>query len=415
MRPEFATLASLNGTIAMTNRMHVAPFALLGNHRLLWRIFVALALALLLCGASIALAGPREQAARIHDRLAGVPADDATIDAMVTAGLPGGAATLAMNNPNFYAVTLKNFAAPWTNRDQSPFVPLNDYVTLVMGMVRDGVPFNEILTTNLLYTGPADVIPAPSASSNAHFEKLEERMRDPLFHQSQLVPTTQSAIYGTPPDATAGVMTTRAAAEAFFIAGTNRAMFRFTLINHMCMDMEQVLDTSIAPDRIRQDVSRSPGGDSRVFMNNCIGCHAGMDPLAQAFAYYDFDETLGRMIYDATEVHPKYFNNDTTFAEGFVTPDNSWHNHWRQGQNALIGWSSTLPGQGIGASSLGRELAATDAFAQCQVKKVFKAVCLRDPVDAADRAQIGNMTNTFRGNYNLKQVFADSAGYCMGN
>ncbi len=397
----------------MTNRMHVAPFAPLGSHRLLWRIFVVLAL--LLCGASVVLAGPREQAARIHDRLAGVPADDAAIDAMVTAGLPGGAATIAMNNPNFYAVTLKNFAAPWTNRDQSPFVPLNDYITLVMGMVRDDVPFNQILTTNLLYTGPADVTPLPSASSNAHFEALEERMRDPIFHQSQLVPTTQNAIYGTLPEATAGVMTTRAAAEAFFIAGTNRAMFRFTMMNHMCMDMEQVLDTSIAPDRIRQDVSRSPGGDSRVFMNNCIGCHAGMDPLAQAFAYYDFDETLGRMVYDATEVHPKYFNNDTTFAEGFVTPDNSWHNHWRQGQNALIGWSSTLPGQGIGASSLGQELAATDAFAQCQVKKVFKAVCLRDPVDAADRTQIGNMTNTFRGNYNLKQVFAESAGYCMGN
>ena len=88
-------------------------------------------------------------------------------------------------------------------------------------------------------------------------------------------------------------MTTRAAAEAFFIAGTNRAMFRFTLMNHMCMDWSRCMDTSRPPDRIRQDVSRSPGGDSRVFLNNCIGCHAGMDPMAQAFAYYDFDETAG--------------------------------------------------------------------------------------------------------------------------
>jgi hypothetical protein len=182
------------------------------------------------------------------------------------------------------------------------------------------------------------------------------------------------------------------------------------------MDMEQVLDTSIAPDRIRQDVSRSPGGDSRVFMNNCIGCHAGMDPLAQAFAYYTFDPTAGRMIYDSTAVHPKYFNNDTTFPDGFVTPNDSWHNHWRQGQNALIGWDQALPGQGAGAKSLGEELAGTQAFAQCQVQKVFKAVCLRDAVDAADRAQIGTMTNTFRSNnYNLKQVFAETAGYCMGN
>jgi len=400
----------------MSSRMHLAPmFALLTSHTSLWRFFVALAL--LLCAVTVALAGPREQAARIHDRIAGVPADEATLTVMA-ASLPGNpttAANLAMSNPNFYAVTLKNFVAPWTNRDQSAFVPLNDYIVLVMGMVRDNVPFNQILTADLLYVAPG-VSPGPSVSSNAHFEALEQRMREPTFNPSELQSAQQSVTYGTPSGATAGAMTTRAAAEAFFIAGTNRAMFRFTLMNHMCMDMEQVLDTSIAPDRIRQDVSRSPGGDSRVFMNNCIGCHAGMDPLAQAFAYYDFDETSSRMIYDTSAVHPKYFNNDTTFADGFITPDDAWHNHWRLGQNALLGWSQALPGQGTGAKSLGEELAGTQVFAQCQVQKVFKAVCLRDAVDQADRNQIAAMTNTFRnGGYNLKQVFAESAGYCMGN
>jgi hypothetical protein len=396
--------------------MHLAPtFALLTSHTSLWRFFVVLAL--LLCGVSVALAGPREQAARIHDRLAGVPADEATLTAMAASlpGNPAAAATLAMNNPNFYAVTLKNFVAPWTNRDQSAFVPLNDYIVLVMGMVRDNVPFNQILTADLLYVAPG-VSPGPSVSSNAHFAALEDRMREPTFNQSELQPAQQSATYGTPMGATAGAMTTRAAAEAFFIAGTNRAMFRFTLMNHMCLDMEQVHDTSIAPDRIRQDVSRSPGGDSRVFMNNCIGCHAGMDPLAQAFAYYTFDDTAQRLMYTPGAVQPKYFNNDTTFADGFITPDDTWHNHWRQGQNALLGWSQALPGQGIGAKSLGEELAGTQVFAQCQVQKVFKAVCLRDAVDQADRNQIAAMTNTFRnGGYNLKQVFAESAGYCMGN
>ncbi len=110
----------------------------------------------------------------------------------------------------------------------------------------------------------------------------------------ELVQTTQSGTYGLPPAATAGAITTRAAAEAFFIAGTNRAMFRFTLINHMCMDLEQVHDIDDRAGPIRQDVSRSPGGDSRVFLNNCIGCHAGMDPMAQAFAYYNFDERHGQ-------------------------------------------------------------------------------------------------------------------------
>jgi len=389
------------------------------NQRFVWWLFVATAM--ILSGVSAALAGPREQAERIHDRLAGVPPSEAVLDSMTTAiagnasSGPLAAANIAMQNPNFYGVTLKNFAAPWTNRDQSVFVPLNDYIALVIGMVRDDVPFNQILTGDLLYVAPG-VAPAASAASNDHFAALETRMRQPTFNQSELQQTTQSGTYGTPSAATAGAITTRAAAEAFFIAGTNRAMFRFTLMNHMCMDMEQVHDTSIVPDQIRQDVSRSPGGDSRVFLNNCIGCHAGMDPLARAFAYYNFNTTSGRIEYTAGQVQPKYFNNNATFGDGFITPDDAWNNHWRQGQNALIGWNTNLPGAGNGAKSLGTELAGSHAFAQCQVTKVFKAVCLRAPGDSADRAEVESMTSSFvGGGYQMKPLFAESAKYCMGN
>jgi hypothetical protein len=404
--------------MVMLNSRMLRNFAVtaLTSHRVMWRAF--LIVALLLSGVSFALAGPREQAQRIHDRLAGVPPTDAVLNQMeLQVGSNAVAAAMtAMDNPSFYAVTLKNFAAPWTNRDQNVFVPLNDYTALVIGLVKDEEPFDQILYGDMLYVGQG-VAPAPSPSSNAHYDALEQRMLEPGFDpQTQLVQTTQSSVYGLPPAATAGAMTTRAAAEAFFIAGTNRAMFRFTLVNHMCMDLEQVHDTSIVPDRIRQDVSRSPGGDSRVFLNNCIGCHAGMDPLAQAFAYYNYNDVSGSIEYTPGSVQPKYFNNEETFADGFVTPDDSWNNYWREGRNALIGWSPTLPGSGSGAKSLGRELAGTDAFAQCQVRKVFKAVCLREPGDQADRTQVATMTSSFRSNnYNLKRVFAESAVYCMGN
>ncbi len=379
-----------------------------------WHFFVVAALCL--AGISAALAGPREQAQRIHDRLAGVPPSDAILSQMEAqiGSNPIGAAMLAMDNPAFATVTLKNFAAPWTNRDQSPFVNLNDYIALVIGMVINDVPFDQILYGDILYVEAGQ--PLPTRDSNAHYVALENNMQDPAFNPAtDLIQTTQSAAYGLPGTATAGAMTTRAAAEAFFIAGTNRAMFRFTLMNHMCMDLEQVHDTSIIPDRIRQDVSRSPGGDSRVFMNNCIGCHAGMDPMAQAFAYYNFDEATGSIEYTANSVQPKYFNNEETFPDGFVTPDDAWDNYWREGQNALLGWSQALPGSGTGAKSLGQELAGSQAFAQCQVEKVFEAVCLRPPTDQPDRDQVTLMTNTFATGYNLKQVFAESAVYCMGN
>lgn len=404
----------------MTSRVNSMPtFAVFASHRAVWWTFVA-ATMIISC-VSVALAGPREQAERIHDRLAGVPPTDAVLTSMTNAiqadatNGPITAANIAMNDPHFYTVTLKNWVAPWTNRDSNAFVPLNDYITLVMGMVRDHVPFNQILSGDLIYFGNKISTPV-SPSNNDHYVALEDAMHSPGFNPAtDLASIPQSQVYPVPAAATAGAMTTRAAAEAFFVAGTNRAMFRFTLINHLCMDMEQVHDTSIVPDKIRQDVSRSPGGDSRVFLNNCIGCHAGMDPLAQAFAYYNFDKTSTSIQYSAPTVQPKYFNNNTTFPDGFVTPDDSWNNHWRQGQNALLGWSQTLPGSGNGAKSLGQELAGTHAFAQCQVTKVFKAVCLRAPGDAADRAEVDSMTSSFTNGYDLKPVFAESAKYCMGN
>ncbi|MDH3419337.1 MAG: hypothetical protein OEQ25_08550 [Gammaproteobacteria bacterium] len=406
----------------MTSRKHLDSICDSFARRIGYQF--SLCIALVFATVSTTFAGPteREQAFRIHNRLAGVPPSETVLTAM-EADLNGpnpdpiAAARTAMDNPNFYTVTVKNFAAPWTNRDQTVFVPLNDYTTLVIGMVKDGVPFTEILSADLLYrhTGQQGL---PSPNSNAYYENLEQAMLQPGFDpQTEIVATTQSAAYGTPTQATAGVMTTRAAAEAFFIAGTNRAMFRFTLMNHMCTDLEGVHDTTIVPDRIRQDVSRSPGGDSRVFMNNCIGCHSGMDPLAQAFAYYDYDEVLGRMLYTGGTVASKYFNNDTTFEDGFITPDDSWNNYWRVGQNANLGWDINLPGNGAGAKTLGQELAATQAFAQCQVTKVFRNVCLRNPVDAPDRAVVATMTGNFTGayGYDLKEVFAASAAYCMGN
>jgi hypothetical protein len=361
-------------------------------------------------------AGPREQAKRMYDRIAGVPPSPSVLDAMATdiaAGRTQQAALRAMDDPAFYAVTLKNLVTPWTNRDQTVFAPLNDYTATVIGMVRDDVPFNELLSGDILYVGDAGLgLPPVSASSNTHYEQLEARGID---LRTGLQRTTQSSAYGIPTVATAGVMTSRAASQAFFVAGTNRAMFRFTVLNHMCRSLEQVQDTTRPPDRIRQDVSRSPGGDARLFLNNCVGCHSGMDPMAQAFAYYTFDEAQGRLVYAAGAVQPKYSINADTFRPGYVTRDDHWDNYWRHGQNALLGWDQALPGSGSGAKSLGQELGNSDAFASCQVEKVFRTVCLRSPVDAADRTRLSSMVSSFRASgYRLKQAFADAATYCMG-
>ncbi len=400
-----------------------------------WIAFSALMTGLLLIiSTSNIEAGSREQAKRIHERLAGTPPTETVLTTMesdIAGGNGVDAAMLAMDNSDFYTVTLKNFVSPWTNEDETVFVPLNDYSATVIGIIRDDIDFREILSADILYVGASNLgLPNYSNSNNAHYEALEDQRID---LKDNLVQTTQSSVTGLPAEATAGVTTTRAAAQSFFIDGTNRAMFRFTLKNQMCTDLETLKDISLSPDRIRQDVSRSPGGDSRIYMNNCIGCHTGMDPLAQAYAYYDFEHDVdndpsgvnGSLSYngpgavDATtgsRVKKKYQINSTNFEYGFITQDDSWENYWRAGQNANLGWSSSLTGNGQGAKSMGEELANSEAFASCQVKKVFQQICLRPAVDATDRNQINSMISSFKSSqYNLKQVFAETAVYCMGD
>jgi hypothetical protein len=373
---------------------------------------------ILVLGATASSAGDleRRQAKRIHDRLAGVPPTETVLNDMETdlvAGNDTDAALTAMENSAFYNVTLKNFATPWTNRDRTLFAPLNDYTATVIGMVRDEVPFNQLLSTDLLYKGDDALgLPGNLQTSNDHYTAMEQQGVD---LKDNLVSDMQSVNYGIPSTATAGVMTSRAAAEAFFVAGTNRAMFRFTLLNHLCNDLEQVKDITRSPDRIRQDVSRSPGGDSRIFNNSCVGCHSGMDPMAQAFAYYNFDPGSQRLEFTPGTTQPKYHINENTFKYGYVTPDDHWDNYWRAGQNALLGWDAGLPGSGDGAKSLGIELASSEAFARCQVKKVFKTVCLREPGNSQDRSRIDSITAIFKAdNYNMKTVFAETAAYCKG-
>jgi hypothetical protein len=376
--------------------------------------------ALVLLGTNALAANPNaDQATRIYNRIAGVPPTAAQLTQLMATDAVS-AALIATQDPSFYNNTIRNLAAPWTNRDQSVFVPLNDYTATVIGMVKNDVPFNTLLSGDLVYVGDGTSgEPAYSPSNNAMYDALDANNVDLSQH---LVSKTQSSLTGIPAAATAGVMTTRGAASAFFINGTNRAMFRFTMLNHLCNDMQLVMDTTRPPDRIRQDVTRSPGGVSTLFLNNCIGCHSGMDSMAQAFAFYNFTatdptttDTTGTIVYTAGQVQPKYHINNTNFPQGFNTMDDAWENRWRAGPNYILGWSATLPGSGNGAKSLGTELESSAAFSSCQVNRVFKDVCLRAPNTTADFAQVNSMISSFQShNYSLRQVFAEGAAYCMG-
>jgi hypothetical protein len=364
-----------------------------------------------------AQAGPREQARRMHDRLTGVPPTPAVLDSMemlVAGGDPMGAAHQAMSHPLFYSSVLKNWITPWTNENQTVFEPLNDFTATVIGVIRDDRPFTDVLTADLVYVGAPSVVSTPySHTDNAHYQELEDERVD-LSNPANLIAVTQSGLPGSmlAPADTAGVITTRAAGAAFFSAGTNRRMWRYTAMNFLCRDMEQLNDITRASDRVRQDVTRSPGGDSRIFHNTCVGCHSGMDPLAGAFAYFEWDADLERVIYTPGQVQPKNLINSTSFPFGYVTTDDSWINYWRNGPNALLGWRATAS-SGNGPKSLGEEVAMSRAFSECQVQKVFQQICQRPPLNPTERSEIQRIADVFEAqSYSMQRVFAEVAAYC---
>lgn len=383
-------------------------------------LIATLALGLVGTWPDVGHAGPREQAKRIHDRIVGVPPSEAVLTSMeasIAGGDPIAAAYTAMDNPIFYTSALKNWATPWTNVPQTVFADLNDYTATVIGMIRDDVPFDQVLSADLVYVGAPGVVGAGySQTDNIHYQQLEQTRAD-LSDPAVLVPRMQSTLPGSQLAAanTAGVITTRAAGEAFFSAGTNRRMWRFTSMNFLCRDMEQLNDITRPADRIRQDIGRSPGGDSRIFHNTCVGCHSGMDPLAAAFAYFEWDATAARVVYTPGVVSAKHLINANTFPGGYVTVDDNWVNMWRAGPNSSLGWNGPA-GAGNGPKSLGVEVASSRAFSECQVTKVFRRVCLRPPETAEDRDMVQTIANDFEaGNRSMKRVFAQTAAYCMGN
>jgi len=405
----------------MVSDREMEPRVLRALRALLWLAACAIALGLALP----AQAGDVERARRMHDRLVGVPPTperQLEMIRLMNEESVEAAALYALEHPAFYQSTLKNFVTPWTNEEMTVFAPLNDFTALVIGLIRDDVPFNEVLSIDRMYHGADGIVSnGYSQDNNLHYEQLEADRVD-LSDDQEFVWTEQSRLPGSqlsPADA-AGVVTSRAAGEAYFSAGTNRAMTRFMFMNFMCRDMEAMHDTTLPSDRIRQDISRSPGGDSSIFLNSCIGCHTGMDPMTGAFAYFDWvpgdedsPDDAGRVVHTPGQVQEKYVINANTFPAGFVTTDNRWDNYWRQGQGSVLGWSDAVASGGYGPKTWGAEVANSEAFATCQVEKVFEQVCFRPDNSDDDRTAITGIAQRFMTEgYSMKTVFARVAEYC---
>ncbi len=357
-----------------------------------------------------ALADSRSLAVKLHNRLTGVPPTPQVkqqMSSLIAQGRAREAAEIAMDSPFFYNLKAKNWIKTWTNESRSNRVIFNDYVATVLGMIRDDVPFNQVLTSDILYVGRDGLanVDAYNRENNEHYKDLEERSYD---LKDVLVRRNQSEFNQI--SDTAGIITTRASGEAFFSAGTNRRMTRFLFINFLCRDFEALHDITIPDIYVRRDVERNPGGDSRTFKNQCVGCHAGQDALGGAWAYYDYDGR--KVVYSPGNVRSK-INKNVFYPEGHVVADDAWVNLWTTGQNSSLGWGTTTSGNG--AKSFGQMIVESEAFGECMAQRAFELTCTRSPLSEEEKARVKDLGTEFMTSmsYNMKELIAQTAVGCV--
>ena len=374
----------------------------------------------------------RKKASIIFQRLAGVktPIDDPRLgemEALIRQKRDIEAADIAITDHNFYNVTVRDFGARMSTREETVKAPLSDFVAGVIGVTADESDAKDLLTGNFYYRGDplktlvADNLVADFLESNDHYEELEEagynlgRVLVRVDGQ-KAVDSTGNAVDHPDP---AGVLTSRAFMEAHAIAGTNRRLVEFSFRQFLCIPMEQWADTSNPDGHIGRDVDRFPGGSNSKFQVSCKGCHSGMDALRTAFAEVDFEDDIvkhGRLLprgggdlrMDQDRNIPgialKMNRNGNVYPNGYITRSPAWINNAVRGANkSYFGWRGSLSGVGVGA--FGKMMSESEAFSRCMVKRVYRSVCKRE-VTAGEAGLVRALGSEFeRQNYNLKWLF----------
>lgn len=331
------------------------------------------------------------------------------MEAEVSAGRPEVAARMALAHPNFINIVMKNWVKSWSNRDGSNRVDFNDHTATLIGIIRDDIGFDQALYGDIYYTAPASTT-AWANNSNDHYRQAEIQRLN-FADPNVLVRETQSARL-LPAAAVSGVITTRQSAASFLSAGTNRRMNRFTFMNFLCNDYEQIHDVTTPTYHIGQDVERTPGGDSRMFLNKCVGCHAGQDALRGAYAYYDF--TNNTIAYTPGTVVNK-INRNVLYSAGKRTTNDSWENLWAlPGSQNQVKLNFKGPTSGNGAKSLNEMFARSEGFANCMAKKVFELVCMKEPVNTDDKVVVNANARAFEANgYKMKDLIVKTSVGCI--
>lgn len=363
-----------------------------------------------------------------------------------------GAAALVTENPLFYNIIVKNFAAKMSNRDETINYPLNDFTATVIGAVRDDISAKELLSGDFFYQGDPTKSAVPSDDvddilrSNKHYQALETGnfdLKAVLMKRKQILLKASSATANNSTNNNninnitfdvvdnswaAGLLTTRQWAMSHMVAGTNRRAAEFTFREFLCMPIENIADATGPEDVIGRDIDRNPGGSRAKFTTSCRACHTVLDGFRPAFAFMTFssdflkhsalvpnstaananeDNSIVMRIHpDAPSVSRKMNHNEETFKDGRILRGDEWVNNANNGTNKIaIGWGPRVSGKGT--NEFGKAIVESKAFPRCMAKRVFFTVCKREAGAKEDGfiRSVAEEFSTPERNYNLKYLF----------
>jgi hypothetical protein len=426
-------------------------------------------------GSTTAGATSRTDAIRLYRRIAGVPPTPAQVTQMaqlLDSGNVEEAARIPLDTDEFINNGAKRMVVPWTDVLGSSQKSIHFSTALMLGLIRDDLPFDQVLYGDSFYVGSAAisstettsrVLGRPYITNSGHFANLDNNhlseptnpyLLNPDNYDDTYVPDLKQRIFTNlflvkvPQDGFmtpsyehyretawalqppyAGIMTAPDFAQAFYSAGTNRRPIKFLMQNFLCKTLEQLMDVNLPDTFVRRDVDRSPGGDSRTYKQRCIGCHSGIDAITGAFGYYDVNPGVGHIAdirsYGDRQYYPgspliriqdKMNRNYTNYPAGHVVMDSSWVNLWVGPKYAELGWRGATSGTGI--KELGQMLARSEAFGNCMATHAFEHVCLREP-DEGEQSELKSIARRFEGemNYSMKRLLAKVAAHpqCLGS
>jgi mono/diheme cytochrome c family protein len=386
-----------------------------------------------------------QKALDIYSRLTGVktspsnPIIDRMVREIVNDNIDAAAAIVTNEDPRFLNITVRDFAAKMSNRDQSVNTPLNDFIATVVGSTRDELDARRLLWDNLTYSANPALAAVPNdmvvdiLRSNNHYQALDDARYDlskVLVQRNQQFLFNGTAAIANPQPS--GLLTSRQWMMEHAIAGTNRRLVEYTFKIFLCSPIESVADASGPEDVVGPDIDRVPGGSATKFQTNCRACHTILDGFRPAFARWTFGNGYAKHAFLVPEIGPaadenanvsgmqeyptirnisaKVNRNQDVYPDARLVRDDKWVNNAIYNANKVnLAFDQQNPSVmgGSGTQSFGRAIASSKRFGRCMAERVFRQVCKRDVVNS-DNTFLNDASAEFMNganNYNLKFLF----------